>query len=767
VGFRGNKNEGKAVIIMRRVSAICLIVVMSLLVLFSVVAPCFAAGAGTWSASYDSTDNSIDVTATPPAGQYIGTTVVYWNISNPNNMQTAVSDSSANPLTLSITSSEIQQALGTGAPGAGNQYTVQVYFTQNNNTMAGVGGQTTVTWGDQGSGTSQGTAPVGSGTASSGTTTSGDTGGLFGDIIAGVINVPVNIIENLFVSGGFKTLDVLIFQNGYTNQQKMNLPWTGNQPGMVYDWFLGMCAITLPFFIIAVAVSGFKLLYGAVNPAARAEAWESIQRWFLALGIIILAPLIVQSLMWITSLAITGISGAFSVIASNNGMTASTGSWAQVSIAGMNINTGSTLGNAVVSLFLALIFGYINVLYIVRLFALTVMFAFTPIMALLWTINKKTTAAMIWVGELASNAFMPVAHALVLCTLMLLTDITATKSGSWLTIVIMLYAFIPISEVIRNSLQSLLAQRAGINEERTALGAFASVMGMGALMGLGRLGAATIGGATAMGGVKTTPKTPTPTSTGPTPATRQIGFGAQSGWTTGHTGSGTDTGSMGGSPGFVTAYSDPANSGPGGSPGRQISPGGMSPPIGDNIPHGSGPTFQKGTTFRYGGGPTSQGSVTPGSGESPQSMQPAPAGRHEKAVRFGQIAGTIASVGAATVLGMAAAAIPGAERVVAPLASAVGGVTRAAATGLHLAGSHVAGKAGQSLQKSAQGGSRFAQGVVGTGQAISRASQRVTSHSFAQHATTTIHSGIHAESALRGARYRDIKNSGLDGAREK
>ena len=139
------------------------IMVACLVLLYAVggVRTASADSPGTWSVSYDLSNNCIDVTATPPDGQGVGTTVTWWDVANTNNMQTAVADSDANPLTLSITSAMIQQALGTGAPATGNQYVVQVYFVNNLGTMFGYGRQATVTWGDQGSGSAQGTAPVG------------------------------------------------------------------------------------------------------------------------------------------------------------------------------------------------------------------------------------------------------------------------------------------------------------------------------------------------------------------------------------------------------------------------------------------------------------------------------------------------------------------------------------------------------------------------------------------------------------------------------
>ena len=720
---------------MRRASAICLVVVIAVLLLFSAALPGFAAGTGTWSASYDSNNNCIDVAATPPAGPNIGTTVVWWDAANADNMQIAVADSDANPLTLSITSTMIQQALGIGAPATGNQYVVQVYFVNNLGTISGYGGQATVTWGDQNSGTAQGTAPVGSGASSSGTTTSKDTGGLFETIIAGLVNVPVNMIESLFEAGGFQTLDKLIFQQGLTAQQIQSLPWESNEPPqIVSDWFLAMCAITIPFFLIAVIVSAYRFLYGAANPAARSEAMESIQRWFLAIGIIVITPLLLHVLMWASSIMIPGITGAFGDVATKYGATFTTGSWAQmtfsgkISLAGVQIDTGSILGNAIVSLFLAFLFGYINVIFIIRGLALTVMFAFTPIMALFWAMNKRTTAVVVWLGEIASNVFLPVAYALVLTTLMLIINLGAT---SWITIVVMLYASIPIAETIRKALQSVIAQGAGGGEERGALGAMATMMGVGALMGLGNVGRATFGSTP----IRTGGNTPTvKRQNGPqTTTSRQIDFGARERWSTGP--AGESSGGAGASSAELPGNSSSRSAG--------LAPhDGSACLVGDNI--SGGPPQQMGA-YHF------QGNAQSAEGKS----DPAPAGRHEKAVRFGNAVGTVAGIGAAAVLGMAAIGIPGAGVLAAPVSRVIGVSTRFVATGAHLAGGHVASKAGQSLQKAARGGNKFARVAIGAGQKISSMSQKVISHPFTQHAATVVHAGVHPKSAVQKARYRD------------
>jgi hypothetical protein len=321
-----------------------------------------------------------------------------------------------------------------------------------------------------------------------------DEGGVFERTIAKIVDAPCKVIESLFQWGKFKTLDELVFMRGLTEDQKKNLPWEGNEPKQVRLWFNALLIVTAPFFMFAVVVTGFRLLHSAANPATRAEVKDDFTRWIIAVGIVALAPLLVSTLMWISSILVEAINGAFQSVAAASGLGRAVSDWGGVNVAGMNIVTGSVLGTAVVRLFLLFMFAYLNCLYIIRKVALTVFFCFTPIMAIIWCINKNTTAFSIWIGELASNAFMPVAHGLVLCTILLLCDVKSTGSGSWLTMVIMLYALIPTAEAIRNSLQSIFARWAGLNEEATAGKAVGAVMGLGGVMSLARVGKATFGG---------------------------------------------------------------------------------------------------------------------------------------------------------------------------------------------------------------------------------------------------------------------------------
>ncbi|MBC7105065.1 MAG: hypothetical protein H5T97_03930 [Firmicutes bacterium] len=352
-----------------------------------------------------------------------------------------------------------------------------------------------------------------------------DKGGTMEKIIATVVAFPLRMAEKLTAEAGFKSLKELVFQEGLSQEKRALLPWDSEaEVKAVRDWFRFLCLVTTPFWVVAVAATAFRFLYAGTNPAARAEAWESVQRWFLAIAAVALAPFAVQLFISLTNILLDAIKGAFQAVAGplNRGV----GDWG-IDLAGVKIATGSCLGTAIVKVALFFISCYFNALYIVRKLALTVFYVFTPIMALLWALNRNVTAAAIWLGELASNAFMPVAHALVLCTILLMCDVkNVGQGGSWVTIIIMLYTLVPLAEVLRNSLQSLFTRMSGLDERSTAMGGLLAAAGLASVVGMGRVARATFGGRPAPleegplpgGGFGPTPTVPGGGTLAPSPA---------------------------------------------------------------------------------------------------------------------------------------------------------------------------------------------------------------------------------------------------------
>jgi hypothetical protein len=320
----------------------------------------------------------------------------------------------------------------------------------------------------------------------------------------------------LMETGGFRPVDELVFGTGLTDEERDVRPWRSEQErSEVFNWFWVMTWVVLPLFAFVVASTAFKLLSAATNPNQRAEAVESIWRWGGALLIIFFAPALLYVMLWLSQLLTDGIAAGFNGIMSASGRT--TDSWGGIDWAGVNVVTGSVLGTAIVKVAFGLTFIYMNALYIIRGLALTVMLVFTPFVALMWAVNKNVQAAGQWIGEMMSNAAMPVAHALVLCTILLLADPAVLQEGgaldgTWATLLVMMYALIPLSEAIRNSMVGLFNRWAGISEENIAQRAATGILGVGALFGVGKA----LGGAVRRPGVGV--PLPRPDSSGPPPA---------------------------------------------------------------------------------------------------------------------------------------------------------------------------------------------------------------------------------------------------------
>lgn len=343
-----------------------------------------------------------------------------------------------------------------------------------------------------------------------------DKGGPLERTIAVLIHCPLNLITKLMETGGFQSIDQLVFGTGLTEKERDVRPWQSEQEkAAVHRWFWIITGVVLPLFAFAVASTAFKLMLAAANPNQRAEAVESIWRWGGALLIIFFAPVLLHVMLWMSHLLTDGIAAGFNGMMSAQGRT--TDSWGGINWAGVNVVTGSVLGTAIIKVAFGLAFIYMNALYIIRGLALTVMLVFTPFVALMWAVNKNVQAAGQWIGEMMSNAAMPVAHGLVLCTMLLLADPAVLRDGgqldgNWATLLVMMYALIPLSEAIRNSMVGLFNRWAGISEENIAHRAATGILGIGALFGLGKA----LGGAVRRpgGGVPV----PRPDTGGPPPA---------------------------------------------------------------------------------------------------------------------------------------------------------------------------------------------------------------------------------------------------------
>lgn len=571
-----------------------------------------------------------------------------------------------------------------------------------------------------------------------------DRGGPIEQVVATIVNFTGNIFQCLWQLGGFQKIEVLVFQQGLSDTEKKALPWTPAEAGYVKLWFQALLIVTAPFFIFAVISSGFKLLQAGANPAARVDAMESIQRWFIAIAIVALTPVLISTLMWICSLLVDAIVAGF--VSVTTGMGRGIADIDQINLA--DLRTGSVLGTAIVRVFFYGIFGYINALYIIRKVALTVFFCFTPLMAILWCINKNTVAFAIWLGEIASNAFMPVAHALAFCTVLLLCDVKNLGSGTWLTIAVVLYSIIPLAEAIRNSLQSVLTNWAGMNEEETARQATAAVFGLGGIMSMGRVARATFG---SRGGGNT----PQPTNAPKTPPQQTIQpQTAQKVKSQAGGGHSTTT-----QPRSVQqTVRQPATSQP-----QTVQTAQSSIPLPQTVQEPA-PARTQPQTIQ-----PAHVQTQPQTVQKPAPVQPQPASasvpkpkRYGKAVRVGATAGKVAALGAGALTAIAVGATPGGEHLAKAVSVGAGAVTRVAATGACIAGVYIADRVGEATKSSGD-----ARKIVQAGQAVENIGMRVKSVLTGVPITSLslpAHPGMNVPVSQKKARYLDNRGS-LDGPR--
>lgn len=316
-----------------------------------------------------------------------------------------------------------------------------------------------------------------------------DKGGMFERAIAAVFDSLIGLVEGLERSQGLKGFDELVFNkdkngNMMSEDQKNLLPFTQDEWNKLNTWYNGISVSVSSLALVAVVITAFKLMGSGKNPSLRSEAMDSAWRWIWALLLIPAAPIFVHVVFVLnTAMVDTLWNVAQGVITGtiDDKLSLTNGTLS-------TLKTGSVLGTAIVKLAYAGIGLYLNFVFMLRKYALIVIFVFTPIMVWMWAINKNVNAAMIWMGEIISNAFLQSAYALVF-----LVFLTFTASSNWLSALIWAIAVIPLGEMIRNSVQGLFTRMSGFDEAGTA-GRVMGFLGLGSVMGAGKLASATAGG---------------------------------------------------------------------------------------------------------------------------------------------------------------------------------------------------------------------------------------------------------------------------------
>ena len=220
------------------------------------------------------------------------------------------------------------------------------------------------------------------------------------------------------------------------------------------NWYKIMTGISGSLILIAVVITSYKFIVGGYSIEKRNEAKDSLMRLFFGAVSILVAPLFVKFLLLLNNNLvhmIVGLSnGSLNDLLGNNVIS--------------NIRTGNAIATSIVIALFAYLFFKLNVKFIIRQFTILIFTLFTPIIAIMWMINKRTIGAAIWFGQILINIFMQFIYAFLFLVYMEFLP----QSGGWATSILWAMMILPIADALQNTLQNLVSRIAGINNEELA-----------------------------------------------------------------------------------------------------------------------------------------------------------------------------------------------------------------------------------------------------------------------------------------------------------
>lgn len=249
---------------------------------------------------------------------------------------------------------------------------------------------------------------------------------------------------------GFKNYDELIFAQNSTDIS----PFTEEQWNSMMEWYRIMSAIAGSLILIVVVMVAYKLIISGYSIEHRNEAKDSLMRLFFGATSIVFAPLFVKFLLFINNNLVRMLVGY-----SNNNLEELLGNGVI-----SNIQTGNAIATAIVIALFAYLFFKLNVKFIIRQFTILVFTLFTPVISIMWMINKRTIGSAIWFGQILINVFMQFIYAFLFLVYMKFLP----EAGGWAVSILWAMMILPIADALQNCLQNLVSRIAGINNDELA-----------------------------------------------------------------------------------------------------------------------------------------------------------------------------------------------------------------------------------------------------------------------------------------------------------
>ena len=260
-------------------------------------------------------------------------------------------------------------------------------------------------------------------------------GGFFEEIIAKMLAGIADTVFDVTISPefnvGFKDYDQLIFGIGQDNLE----PFTSSQWIIIRMWYLKITIIAGIIILIAVIITAYRFILAGFYREKRTEAKDTLLRLAYGAVAIVFAPLFVKFLLFLNNSLVRIL-----IKAAIGGSLDSHIGRAYL----VQISTGNAIATAIVICMFAYLFVKLNVKFIIRQFTILVFTVFTPLIATLWIINKRTIGVAIWFGQIFINVFMQ----FIYCFLFLIYLAFVPSTGGWAVSLLWAMMILPLRRCI-------------------------------------------------------------------------------------------------------------------------------------------------------------------------------------------------------------------------------------------------------------------------------------------------------------------------------
>lgn len=233
--------------------------------------------------------------------------------------------------------------------------------------------------------------------------------------------------------------------------------------------FFFAAATTVLIFVVAM-FAGLKIMRSSADYRARAQGMHTIQDVFVAM----LLTATSAPLMW-------------ALFDLNNLLVEIFAEWSPAhDVTQMIVARGlQAIPSALARLTAVLVSIQLNIVYIMRKFALMVLVAFAPIATFLWVFENTRAVTRVWIQELIANVILQPVHALLFALFFYAYGTNAVEGGSSNPNAFAAIAFLLVLQPLTNLVTSVVT--GGRSSSFTGMGAAAFMTGLGSLVAIGKV----------------------------------------------------------------------------------------------------------------------------------------------------------------------------------------------------------------------------------------------------------------------------------------